>query len=1241
MAAWQLPAILAVFSVSAVMAVVYAYLFTRRRETCLGLWTAAWTSYALRSALILPTVLWPSAGGAFVIAARWTDVLTAVLLLAGTYAFFGRRPAVAPWAAAGCAAAAWHTAAFLSGLSFETQNLPVFLFQAAVYLRIGLMFVRAARPNEVAFLVGATFMIWSVHKADFPFLRNDPAFASWGFLLAALLTLVIAVGTLLIYYERVEESLRRSEFRLNRAQRVARLGHFEQTAGDGALTCSEEFRRLAGLAAGGGEVSFDRLFATVHPDDRGPLREWADGRGPRTLEHVCRMRRPDGELRWVLCEAVREEDVGGRLLRRHGVIQDITERRRTEAALRHERDFAGAVLDTAEALIVVLDGDGRILRFNKACERVTGRTADQVLRRPFWDVLIPRDQAPAVRTVFLSGASEQPTTHYENDWLTADGERRTIRWSNSWLPVQGSRIYGIGIGIDVTEQRRAERALVESEARHRSVMENAPNIVITADRDGRIAFANSIAERLYDGGLVGTCFFSGFHRDDAATAIGAVAEVLAVGRPAAFEARGRPGADGAEGIWYDVRIGRMREADGAAGFVAILTDITTRKIAEEALIVTRFAMDRAAHGVSLTRPDGRITYMNEAGCRLLGYDPEEIATLTVCQLDQAVTPERWARHWDALRRFGTVKTETQLRTKDGRSMPIELVGNHLDGPGGPLNCSFFQDISERKQAAEALAWEAGVNRSFAEISNHLLSQAAMSIDEIAAAVLNRGTELTGSRHGFVGYIDPNTGALVCPSFTADVWEECAVADRSAAFNRFSGLCGWALTHRRPILANDPANDPRSGGTPPGHLPISRFLAAPALIDGDLLGLVAVANAERDYQDRDQQVVERLADMLALAIRRRRIEDALRKLSRAVEQSPASVLVTGLDGRIEYVNPELLHTTGYTEDELIGRTPNIFKSGRISVETYTNLWQTIQAGEVWRGELCNRKKTGELYWESASISPVRDDRGRISHFVAVKEDITDRKRAEQDLLRAKQHAELADRAKSQFLANVSHELRTPLNAIIGFSEIMVGGTFGAMGNARYLDYARDINNSGHHLLHIINDILDLSKIEADQLQLNEEIVDLHAVVRECLEMLKGRARDAGLHLDCTVPADFPPLRADRLALKRILINLLSNAIKFTPAQGRVCVSAALDGNGAVLSVADTGIGIAPEDVETAMRPFGQVESTLNRRHAGTGLGLPLTRSLVELHGGTLSIDSAVGVGTTVTVRLPAARLAAAA
>ena len=253
---------------------------------------------------------------------------------------------------------------------------------------------------------------------------------------------------------------------------------------------------------------------------------------------------------------------------------------------------------------------------------------------------------------------------------------------------------------------------------------------------------------------------------------------------------------------------------------------------------------------------------------------------------------------------------------------------------------------------------------------------------------------------------------------------------------------------------------------------------------------------------------------------------------------------------------------------------------------------------------------------------------------------ERKRAHMQLLEAKERAELANRAKSEFLANMSHELRTPLNAIIGFAEVMESEIMGPIGRDCYKDYAHDIRTSGTHLLEIISDILDLSKIEAGKVEMQEAVVDLPRVITTCLKLIDERAKLASVYLWNHLPFELPPVRVDERKLKQILINLLSNAVKFTPAGGHVTIAARSDHTGIVITVSDTGIGIAPNDIARALTPFTQIDNALSRRFEGTGLGLPLAESLTRLHGGTLALASEVGKGTTVTITLPADRIATA-
>jgi signal transduction histidine kinase len=281
---------------------------------------------------------------------------------------------------------------------------------------------------------------------------------------------------------------------------------------------------------------------------------------------------------------------------------------------------------------------------------------------------------------------------------------------------------------------------------------------------------------------------------------------------------------------------------------------------------------------------------------------------------------------------------------------------------------------------------------------------------------------------------------------------------------------------------------------------------------------------------------------------------------------------------------------------------------------------------------------ELAKDGATWLLVHEVRLASGDVVRVENEITTLKRREGELRAAKESADQANRAKSEFLALMSHELRTPLNAINGFSEVIAKSMFGPC-DERYRSYARDIHASGQHLLAVINDILDLAKIEAGKIEFDEERIDANLLIEECLGMVRERAATGGVALAAIAPERVAIL-ADRLRLKQALLNLLSNAVKFTPAGGRVAVIARIDptrGGDFVLSVADTGIGIAARDIEKALAPFQQVDNRANRKFQGTGLGLPIAKALAEQHGGTLAIESELDCGTTVTIALPAARV----
>ena len=400
-------------------------------------------------------------------------------------------------------------------------------------------------------------------------------------------------------------------------------------------------------------------------------------------------------------------------------------------------------------------------------------------------------------------------------------------------------------------------------------------------------------------------------------------------------------------------------------------------------------------------------------------------------------------------------------------------------------------------------------------------------------------------------------------------------------------------------------------------------------DGSFTGYRGVARDVTDLLDKDRA----LDDAHDRALRaQQQLAAAIDGLSDAVALFDSEDRLIVCNRAYRNIHPALGHflEPGVPFEQIVRASVarSRFDLGGGDAEDYVR--RRVEQHRAARGPIERRLADGR--WEEAR-DELLSDGGRVLIIT----EITERKRAEEALLGAKTAAEAANFAKSQFLANMSHELRTPLNAIIGFSEMIAGEMFGPVGAPRYVDYAGNILASGRHLLDVINDILDLSKIDAGKFELFEEEVEVGRAIQAALLLVGGRTSEKRLRVDVEAAEELPFLRGDERALKQILINLLSNAIKFTPVGGEIAVRARLaPGGGLRLAVSDTGIGIRAEDISRALEPFQQVDGGLDRRHEGTGLGLPLCKRLARLHDAELLLSSEPGVGTCVTIAFPPER-----
>ncbi|MCK4867503.1 MAG: PAS domain S-box protein, partial [Alphaproteobacteria bacterium] len=375
---------------------------------------------------------------------------------------------------------------------------------------------------------------------------------------------------------------------------------------------------------------------------------------------------------------------------------------------------------------------------------------------------------------------------------------------------------------------------------------------------------------------------------------------------------------------------------------------------------------------------------------------------------------------------------------------------------------------------------------------------------------------------------------------------------------------------------------------------------------------------------------------------RKLRDSEARLSGILRISPEAVIVTDGEQRITLFNDGAERIFGYTASEILGKSIELLippSARAMHGEHIIKFKESPDTSRFMsaRQEIGALAKGGVVFPAEASISKL-ELHGETVYTVLL-HDITKRKQARQVLLVAKEEAESASRAKSEFLANMSHELRTPLNAILGFSEVIRSQVLGQVGVDKYVEYANDIHRSGEHLLEIISDILDVARIDAGQTGLGEGTVTVEELIESSLLFVRERAEAARLEVQVDIPPDFPPIFCDRRKMKQVIINLLSNAVKFTEAGGSISVKAWIDESSgdAIIQVRDSGIGMAAENIPRVLEPFTQIASPMTRQHEGTGLGLPLVKKLTELHGGSIDMETELGEGTTVRIRLPASRV----
>ncbi|MEW5770243.1 MAG: ATP-binding protein [Pseudomonadota bacterium] len=641
---------------------------------------------------------------------------------------------------------------------------------------------------------------------------------------------------------------------------------------------------------------------------------------------------------------------------------------------------------------------------------------------------------------------------------------------------------------------------------------------------------------------------------------------------------------------------------------------------------------------------------SETTYRVFGRDPA-LPPAPYPELKAYFTEESWSRLDLAFSRClaegVAYQCDVELVRGDGAHRWVTACGDAMrDAEGHIVELrGTVQDITERKDVALRLQQD-GERQSVLRrmLETALQGMPLQATLDASLRLLLEISWLASQGKGGIFLMQPKGDQLrlaVSHGLSAEIEAGCGELPLGRC------LCGQAAATGQLLHADH--IDERHQIQPPGMRDHGHY-SVPLSSRGRVLGVMVVVLPEgHERQPEQEEFLKSAADILATCIQRDHAEGELRKLSLAVEQNPNVIMITNRDVEIEYVNQAFQEVSGYAREEVAGKNPRLLQSGQTPRATYREMWQALEQGRTWRGEVVNRRKSGEIYYVNQIVSPIQQPDGSISHYVSISEDISAQKRIEWELELHRHHleevvairtaeleaarleAEQLARVKSQFLANMSHEIRTPMNAVLGMARIGLRNC----GDAKAREAFSHIVNAGEHLLGVVNDILDFSKLVSGKLKLVTQPYALMKPVQDTMRLIEERARAKGLRARLEVGEGVPRwVAGDPLRLEQILLNLLSNAVKFTD-KGEVTLSVTREGGDTLFRVSDNGIGMSQEQVARLFNAFEQGDTTPTRQFGGTGLGLTISLDLAHMMGGDIDVQSSLGEGSVFTLRLPLA------
>ncbi len=626
--------------------------------------------------------------------------------------------------------------------------------------------------------------------------------------------------------------------------------------------------------------------------------------------------------------------------------------------------------------------------------------------------------------------------------------------------------------------------------------------------------------------------------------------------------------------------------NGRKAIQGIYRDISERKKIIDALKREAFIFDNLNDAIIITDLEGSILNWNSAATNMYGFTKEEVLDQPADFLNRKeVHLSLNQKIIDSIEKEGKWIGEVEFIRKDSSKRISEtVVFPYFDSNGEEIALvRVNRDITERKKAQEDLQES---KRRYEELAN-LLPQTVFEVD------------LTGK------IIFTNQASFKMFGYSKSDFEK--------GLNLFQMISPNQIS-----LASENFQKRINGEI----LDDEEYIAVRK--DGSSFPILAFTETINENGK-----ITGLRGFIIDITERKQIEDKLRKLSRAVEQSPSSIMITNIFGDIEYVNPRFSELTGYKQEEVVNQNPRLLKSGSTSSNEYKKLWELISNGKKWSGEFLNKKKNGELYWESASISPIIDSRGKITHYLTIKEDITEKKKVEKELILAKEKAEESDRLKSEFLAQMSHEIRSPINVILSYNSFLKEELEDKLDSNLESSFT-SIDSAGKRLLRTIDLILNMAALQTGYVSVQLDPTDISSIISGLISEFEFSAKSKNIELSMINLSEGVKVPADDYVVGEIFQNLIGNAIKYT-SSGKIEVKIYSDGNNRVfVDVIDTGIGISEEYLPKLFIPFSQEEMGYSRKYEGNGLGLALVKKYVDLLGAEIKVESKKGEGSTFTV-----------